>query len=143
MITHGASPALGRTIAVKRRPAWLRIPHVSLTVRLIILVLIAICPAIVIQAYNEYELRKASESDIRQQVIQITKQFGEEIGELREGARQLLLALSQLTPVKLRESNNCSILFGSLASQYANYSLLAAADTDGRIFCSSSPLADY
>src|SRR5580704_4447879 len=143
MITHGASPALGQTITVKRRPAWLRIPYVSLTVRLIILVLIAICPAIVIQAYNEYELRKARETDIRQQVVQITKQFGEEIGELREGARQLLLALSQLTPVKLRESNDCNVLFGSLASQYANYSLLAAADTDGRIFCSSSPLADY
>ena len=141
MITHGASPALGQTIAVKRRPAWLRMPHVSLTVRLIILVLIAICPAIVIQAYNEYELRKARETDIRQQVVQITKQFGEEIGELREGARQLLLALSQLTPVKLRESDDCNVLFGSLASQYANYSLLAAADTDGRIFCSSSPLA--
>jgi signal transduction histidine kinase len=112
-----------------------------LTVRLITLVLIAVCPAILIQAYNEYELRKASEADIRQQVIQITKQFGEEIGELREGARQLLLALSQLTPVKLRESNDCNVLFGSLASQYANYSLLAAADTDGRIFCSSSPLS--
>ncbi len=143
MIMHGASPALGQTIAVKRRSSWLRIPHVSLTVRLITLVLIAICPAIVIQAYNEYELRKARETDIRQQVVQITKQFGEEIGELREGARQLLLALSQLTPVKLRDSDNCNVLFGSLASQYANYSLLAAADTDGRIFCSSSPLAYY
>src|ERR1700756_5546407 len=138
---HGASPALGQAIAVKRRPAWLRVPHVSLTVRLITLVLIAICPAMVIQAYNEYELRKARETDIRQQVVQITRQFGEEIGELREGARQLLLALSQLTPVKLRESDDCNALFGSLASQYANYNLLAAADTDGRIFCSSSPLA--
>src|SRR5438445_469536 len=49
MITQGASPALGRPIAGKRRPAWLRIPHVSLTVRLIILVLIAICPAIMVQ----------------------------------------------------------------------------------------------
>ncbi len=141
MITHGASPTLGQTNAVKRRSAWLRVPHVSLTVRLIILVLIAVCPAILIQAYNEYELRKARETDIRQQVVQITKQFGEEIGELREGARQLLLALAQLTPVKLQESNACNALFGSLASQYANYNLLAAADTDGRIFCSSSPLA--
>ena len=97
MTTHGASPALDQTGAVKRRFAWPRIPHASLTVRLIILVLIAICPAIVIQGYNEYELRKAREADIRQQVVQITKQFGEEIGELREGARQLLLALAQLT----------------------------------------------
>ena len=141
MITQGASPALGRPIAGKRRPAWLRIPHVSLTVRLIILVLIAICPAIMIQGYNEYELRKAREADIRQQAVQITKQFGEEIGELREGARQLLLALAQLTPVKLRESEGCNALFGTLASQYANYGVLAAADTDGRIFCSSGRLA--
>src|SRR5437764_13171178 len=121
MSTHKAIPALGQTIAVKRGPAWLRIPHVSLTVRLIILVLIAICPAMVIQAYNEYELRKARETDIRQQVVQITKQFGEEIGELREGARQLLLALAQLAPVKSRGSEACNALFGSLASQYANY----------------------
>src|ERR1700732_4664951 len=132
MITHGASPALGQTIAVKRRPAWLRLPHVSLTVRLIILVLIAIFPAIVIQAYNEYELRKAREADIREQVVQITKQFGEEIGELREGARQLLLALSQLTQVRLRQSDDCNVLFGSLSSQYANYQLLATADTGAR-----------
>src|SRR5215469_4888110 len=108
--------------------------------RLIILVLIAVCPAIVIQAYNEYELRKAREADIRQQVIQTTKQFGEEIGELREGARQFQLALTQLTPVKLQDSEACSELFATLAPQYANYSLLAAADNQGRIFCSSVPV---
>jgi signal transduction histidine kinase len=141
MTTHGATPALDHSIKVKRRFVLPRVPHVSLTLRLIILVLIAIFPAILIQGYNEYELRKAREADIRQQVVQITKQFGEEIGELREGARQLLLALTQLTPVKLRESEACSALFAALESQYANYSLLAAADTEGRIFCSSAPLA--
>jgi len=140
MTMHGATPVVDQ-IPGKRRFAWPRLPHVSLTARLIVLVLIAVFPAIVIQAYNEYELRKASEAAIRQQVVQITKQFGEEIGELREGARQLLLALTQLTPVKLRESEACSALFATLGSQYANYSLLAAADTDGRIFCSSVPLA--
>src|SRR5690348_739177 len=103
MNMHGASPAVDHTMPGKRRFAWPRFPHVNLTARLIILVLIAVCPAILIQAYNEYELRKASEAAIRQQVVQITKQFGEEIGELREGARQLLLALAQLTPVKLRD----------------------------------------
>src|SRR4051794_35387178 len=104
MATHKDSPALDQTIAGKRRFAALSVPHVSLTMRLIILVLIAIFPAIVIQGYNEYELRKAREADIRAQVVQITKQFGEEIGELREGARQLLLALSQLTQVRLQQT---------------------------------------
>ena len=140
MTTHEASSALHQPAPAKRRAAMLRRPHVSLTARLFILVLIAVFPALLIQAYNEYELRKAREADIRQQVVQITKQFGEEIGELREGARQLLLALSQLTPVRLRESEACNALFATLESQYANYSLLAAADTEGRIFCSSAKL---
>jgi hypothetical protein len=61
-------------------------------------------PAILIQAYNEYDLREAREDDIRQRVIQITKQFGEEIGELREGARQLLLALMDLLQLTLDTS---------------------------------------
>src|ERR1700726_2533958 len=139
MTTHGATPVVDQTIPGKRRFAWPRLPHVSLTARLIVLVLIAVFPAIVIQAYNEYELRKASEAAIRQQVVQITKQFGEEIGELREGARQLLLALSQLAPVRLQESDTCSEHFVALKSQYANYALLGAADTSGRIFCTSEP----
>jgi signal transduction histidine kinase len=138
MTTHQASSAPERKASGKRRSARLRIPRVSLTMRLIVLVLIAVLPAIVIQAYNEYELRKAREADIRQQVVQITKQFGEEIGELREGARQLLLALSQLTPVRSQEGAACSALFATLESQYPNYSLLAAADTEGRVFCSST-----
>jgi len=117
MVTDGASPALDQTTTIRRRFARPRLPKISLTVRLMILVLIAVCPAIAIQAYNEYELRKAREGDIRQQVVQITKQFGEEIGELREGARQLLLALAQLTPVKLRDSAACDELFATLESQ--------------------------
>src|SRR6266446_656321 len=125
------------------RPRFLlrRGVRIGLTGRLFLLVIMAVLPALVIQAWNEYDLRIAREADIRQQVVQITRQFGEEIGEFREGARQLLLALAQLTPVKSRESEACDALFATLASQYANYSLLAAADTEGRIFCSSVPLA--
>jgi signal transduction histidine kinase len=138
MTSDEVSPGLDEAIPVKRRFTMPRLPHISLTLRLFILVLIAILPAIVIQGYNEYKLRKAREADIRQQVIQITTQFGEEIGELREGARQLLLALAQLPAVRLRDTDSCSEQFTALIPQYANYSLLAAADTEGRIFCSSA-----
>src|SRR6266446_6528978 len=141
MTSDEVSRELGKAAGLRSRLSLPRLPHISLTLRLIILVLIAILPAIAIQGYNEYKLRKAREADIRQQVIQITKQFGEEIGELREGARQLLLALAQLAPVRLQESDACSEHFVALKSQYANYGLLAAADTEGRIFCSSSPIS--
>ena len=139
MTTDEVGRRLDEAIPVGRRFTLPRLPHINLTVRLCILVLIAIFPAMLIQGYNEYALRKAREDDIRKQVIQVTKQFGEEIGELREGARQLLLALSQLPAVRLRDGDSCSEHFAALKSQYDNYSLLAAADTRGRVFCSSAP----
>src|SRR5438876_3303420 len=111
--------------------------RIGLTGRLLILVIFAVVPALVIQAWNEYDLRIAREADIRQQVVQITRQFGEEIGELREGARQLLLALAQLNTVKSRQPEPCSTLFSKLKIRYANYSLLGAADTSGHVFCAS------
>ena len=78
---------------MRRFFSW-RAVGIGLTGRLLILVIFAVVPALVIQAWNEYDLRIAREADIRQQVVQTTKQFGEEIGEIREGARQLLLALA-------------------------------------------------
>jgi two-component system, sensor histidine kinase and response regulator len=116
-----------------------RTVRISLTGRLFLLVILAVVPALVIQAWNEYDQRIAREDDIRQHVIEITRQFGEEIGLLREGARQLLLALAQLDPLKFHQPDACSALFSQLKSRFANYSLLGAADIDGRVFCASEP----
>jgi hypothetical protein len=106
-----------------------------LTGSILILVAFAVVPALVIQAWNEYDLRIAREADIRRQVVQTTTQIGEEIGELREGARELLFALAQLNTVKTRQPGACSPLFSKLKARFANYGLLGAAHASGRIFC--------
>ena len=121
-----------------RFASWRRV-RIGLTGRLFLLVILAVVPALIIQAWNEYALRIARGDDIRQHVIEITRQFGEEIGVLREGARQLLLALAQLDPVKLRQPAACDVLFANLKSRYPSYSLLGAADTAGQVFCTSGP----
>jgi len=118
-----------------------RFREMSLTARMFLLVFIAVLPALGIQAYNEYDLRAARADDIRQQVIQITKQFGAEMGELREGARQLIVALGQLSAVKTQQGPACDALFASAKANFKNYSLLGAADINGAIFCSSAPLS--
>jgi two-component system sensor histidine kinase/response regulator len=116
-----------------------RTVRIGLTGRLFLLVILAVVPALVIQAWNEYDQRISREDDIRQHVIEITRQLGEEIGVLREGARQLLLALAQLDPLKFHQPDACSALFSQLKSRFSNYSLLGAADIDGRVFCASEP----
>src|SRR5271166_644776 len=118
-----------------------RVVRIGLTGRLFLLVSLAVVPALVIQTWNEYDQRIARENDIRQKVIEFTGQFGEEIGVLREGARQLLLVLAQLDPVKFHQPDACSGLFSQLKSRFSNYSLLGAADTSGRVFCASGPVS--
>src|SRR6516165_7515069 len=126
----------GRTESA--RP-WYRNRSVSIsrTARLLLLVLLTVLPMIALQAWHERELRDERGDVIRERVVYRVHQLATEIGELREGARQLLLAIAQLEAVKLRQPEACSALLAKLRSSYPNYGLLAAADAEGRIFCAS------
>jgi signal transduction histidine kinase len=145
-LDHETKPAPGQPEAASSSSGEQAFPkrlRASLTSRLFLLVLIAVLPAIFIQAYNEFDLRRSREADIRRQVIQTTRQFGEEMGELREGARQLLLVLSQLPVAQKGHGAECGKLFASLRRKFPNYSLLGAADIDGNVYCASRPVSRW
>jgi Cache domain len=108
-------------------------------VRLLVLVVLAVLPIIALQAWHERQLRNERQEVVRERVVYRVQQLAADIGELREGARQLLLAIAQLEAVKLRQPEPCFGLLPKLRSRYPNYSLLAAADAEGRIFCASGP----
>ena len=55
-----------------RRMVVPRMVRIGLTARLLLHVILAVVPALVIQAWNEYDQRVAREDDIRQHVIEIT-----------------------------------------------------------------------
>src|SRR5437588_9724909 len=116
---------------------WMQL---SLTGRMFLLVVIAVLPALVIQAVNEYALRTAREDEIRQRVIQITKQFGEEIQAIRAGASQLLIALGELDEVQKRDSAECGATFAKLQVRFESYVRIGAADAPGNVFGSSGPV---
>ena len=131
---------LGRLAdAARRRLQAIGRSSFSLTTKMFMLVLIAVMPALAIQSYNEYDLRKSREDEIRNKTIQITRQFGAEMGEIREGARQYLQVLSQLPPVNSLDTEACTRLLASLNANTPDYSLLGVADTTGQIRCTSRP----
>lgn len=123
---------LGRWRALRRWPF-------SLTTKIVILVLIAVTPALVIQAYNEYDLRQSREDDIRNKTIQITRQFGAEMGEIREGARQYLQVLSQLPALNDPDTTACTRLLSALNARVTYYSQIGVVDAAGHIRCVSKP----
>src|ERR1700680_735664 len=120
-------------------PRWIRL---DLTGRMFLLVIIAVLPALAIQAVNEYTLRRAGEDDIRQRVVQITKQFGEEIKEQREGASQLLIAMGEIDALQDGKAQECSVILTNLKRQFDSYARLGAADLNGKVFCSSNTVGE-
>ena len=111
----------------------------SLTTKMFLLVMIAVMPALAIQSYNEYDLRKSREDDIRNKTVQITKQFGAEMGEIREGARQYLQVISELPAISSLDTEDCARLLAMLNAKTPYYSLLGVADTAGTVRCTSRP----
>src|SRR5262249_9408276 len=73
------------------------------SLRLFLLVVLAVLPMVAIQVWHEHDLRNERAQVIRERVVYRVQQLSAEIGELREGARQLLLAIAQLDAIKLRQ----------------------------------------
>jgi signal transduction histidine kinase/CheY-like chemotaxis protein len=121
-----------RWMALKR---W----SVSLTTKMFLLVLIAVMPALAIQSYNEYDLRQSREDDIRNKTVQITKQFGAEMGEIREGAHQYLQVISELPAIRSLDAVGCTRLLAVLDAKTPYYNLLGVADSAGTVRCASRP----
>jgi PAS domain S-box-containing protein len=109
----------------------------SLTLRLFLLALFAAVPAVLIQAWNEYDLRQARTVAVREQVLRLAQSQNAEIERLVEGARQFLVALAQLPPVKSKDAAACNELLARIRENYRAYRALIAADADGNVFCSS------
>src|ERR1700693_471833 len=111
-----AAKAKGGVPSLIRR--WMQL---GLTGRMFLLVVIAVLPALAIQAFNEYTLRRAGEDDVRQRVVQITKQFAEEIKEQREGASQLLIAMGEIDALQDGKGQECSVVLTNLKKQFESY----------------------
>jgi hypothetical protein len=120
-------------------PTQHRNSRIGPTLRLSLLAGLTVLPLLASQACLELDSRSERQVVIRKDVVDRARQLAAEIGELREGARQLLLAIAQMDAVRFRQREACSGLLAKLMSRYPNYALLAAADLQGRIFCASGP----
>jgi PAS domain S-box-containing protein len=113
----------------------------SLRVRLLLLVLLAVVPALGLILYTASEQRRLAARAVQEQALRLAWTAATDQGQLTEGARQLLIALAQLPAVRGRDPAACSALFADLLKQYPRYANLAAVKPDGDTFCSALPLS--
>ncbi|MBI4499487.1 MAG: PAS domain S-box protein [Chloroflexi bacterium] len=112
----------------------------SLRVRLIILVVLAVIPALGLILSTAAEQRRQATLEVQANALRLARAASLSQERYIEGARQFLTALAHFPAVRAGDATECSALFADIAKQYAFYTGFTVARPDGEVFCSSLPL---
>ncbi len=111
----------------------------SLRLRLLLLVLLAVLPALGLAFYTHAEesrLVRARAQDEARRLVQLAVLDQERV---IEGTRQMLIALSELPEIQQANPATCSPFLANLYSQYEGYSNFGRTNLNGDLICSATP----
>jgi signal transduction histidine kinase len=114
----------------------------SLRFRLMLLVILAVLPALVLTLATGLESRRIAAEAVGQEAIRLARLAAGNEEALIEGAQQLLMALAQLPEVTGDDPGACRVFLANLVAQYANYSALSVARPNGDVTCSSGTVSN-
>jgi C4-dicarboxylate-specific signal transduction histidine kinase len=111
---------------------------VALLLRLFLLVAVALLPAIAIQSYNEFDLRRSRQSEAQEQALGLAKLAASEQQQIVEGIRQVLTALSELPAIKARDIEACNAYLSALKRRYPAFLSFVVVDMKGDNLCATN-----
>jgi signal transduction histidine kinase/CheY-like chemotaxis protein/HAMP domain-containing protein len=111
---------------------------VALLSRLFLLLAVALLPAIAIQSYNEFDLRRSRQMEVQEQALGLAKLAAAEQQQVVEGIRQVLIALSELPAVKAKDPRACSAYLMGIKQRYPAFIAFIVVDMNGQSFCTTS-----
>jgi len=114
-----------------------RFSPTSLRMRLIVLVLLAVIPALGLILYTTAEQRRLASEEARLDAQWLARLVASEQNRIINETRQLLRNLTQFTQVRQPDPHACSLLFGDLLRQYPQYANLALVSPGGEVLCSA------
>ncbi|GJD75329.1 sensor histidine kinase [Methylobacterium goesingense] len=109
----------------------------SLTYRILLLVLLALAPALAIQGYNEYALRASRDAVIRADTMATARTVAEDVEQVAENVRQALDYVAQDPSVRSLDSSGCTEYLRRAAANSAHLALVALTRPDGTVVCNS------
>jgi signal transduction histidine kinase len=112
----------------------------SLRARLILLVLIAVIPAMGVTLYSGLEQRRLARNTAEEDVLRLARAMANYQASLVEGARQLSQAIVLMPAVRQEDPAACSQFLKSLNASYPMYASFSLASLDGKLYCASMPM---
>ncbi len=111
----------------------------SIRVRLLLLVLFAILPALALTLYTGLEQRRMAATQTQQEALILARSAADDQSHLIEAARQLLLILAHLPQVREDAPAACSAFLAGLLQQYPRYANFNVTEPNGDLRCSAVP----
>ena len=124
----------------QRGMSWGRRLFAQLRVRLLLLVLMAVLPALGLAVYSGFDQRTTARREAQDDAHRIARHAAAEQRQLVEGSRQLLVTLAHLKEVRPDRAVEAQALFTSLKGVHPFYANLGAIDAKGIPFASAVPL---
>jgi PAS domain S-box-containing protein len=128
-----ASAPLARPAGSPREDAPQR--RWSLTKRLLVLALVAYLPAIAILTYNEFDLRRSREAEVRDLVLRSARSAQAELDRIFEGVENLLRAVGEVPAVRDFDTEACGTYLESLRARVPYLKSLSVLDIAGAVQC--------
>ena len=113
----------------------------TLRVRVILLVVIAILPAVGLLGYYGLEGRAMARLKASNETLRLAREKMGLYEDTIRNVRQTFFTLSQIPQVREHEPEVCSAIFANLLRQTGAYTGLAAARPDGEVFASAPPIS--
>ena len=113
----------------------------SLRARLLILIALAVIPALLFIVYSSYQQREHREAEINTEVMTTARLAAHNLEQLFTGSRQMLTVFAELQAVRDHNSAACNARASSVKKNFPMYSHIAAVKPNGDVFCSSMPTA--
>jgi len=118
--------------------AWLSLA--SLRTRLLLLVLLAVIPALGLTLYTNLEERQLRKALVQEHAMRLSRLVSADHERLIEDARKLLAALARLPGVREGKRAACDPLFADLLTRHSSYANLGVIGADGNVLCSGLPM---
>jgi hypothetical protein len=111
----------------------------KLSVRLLLLVLLAAVPVFAVEVYYELQVRAQRRAEIGQQVQQMADLVAGQLDRMIEGAQTVLVTLGHFPAIRARQAETCNDILIRLAARFANLDAVGVAAPDGAVVCNSVP----
>ena len=114
-----------------------------LTRRILVLVVLALAPALAIQAYNEYALRSARETFVRAEAVRGARAVAADIDQFAQGVRQVLSVLAAEPAIRRLDPAACTEELRTSVALLPGTAMLGVIDASGDLVCNSTGLPPH